>query len=138
MHLDLIRKKCLYSGITYPCDDGGEQLQKRCESLQLSLGDASHGWVAVLRGVWVWDVSSQVLVVQHEGVEEMLPRHRVARHSLDVITCKYMHHMSYKLVNRRGRGSHCRFFFFSFLNSHNSCERLSHPKRPKKENERFK
>lgn len=48
----------LVSGTPYPCDDGGEQLQKRGESFQLSLGDAPQWWVTVLCCVWIWDVSS--------------------------------------------------------------------------------
>lgn len=81
-------KKKKAHGIKYPCNDGGQQLQKRCHSLQLSLRDASNGRVAVLCRVRIGDVSSQVLMVQHERVEEMLPGHWVARHALDVVTCK--------------------------------------------------
>lgn len=75
----------------YPCDDGGEQLQEGGESFQLSLGDASEGWVAELCCVWVWKVSPQVLMVEHQGVKKVFPRHRAAGHSLEIVTCVHEH-----------------------------------------------
>lgn len=57
----------------YPGDDSGKQLEERSEAIQLSLSDASDGWVAVLRAVGIGHVTSQVLVVEHERVKKVLP-----------------------------------------------------------------
>lgn len=65
----------------YPCDDSGEQLEEGSEALQLPLSDASDGQVAVLCAVDAGRVPPHVLVVEHERVEKVLPRHKTSRHA---------------------------------------------------------
>jgi len=77
---------------THPSDDGGEQLQEGGESVHLPLGDAPGGRLAVVgRSVGVGHVSPQVLVVEHQRVEEVLPGHGAARHALQVVPCDGTH-----------------------------------------------
>lgn len=57
----------------YPGSDGGEQLEERCQTLQLSLSDASDGWMAILGEVCTGNIPSQVLMIHHEGMEQVLP-----------------------------------------------------------------
>lgn len=57
----------------YPGGDGGEQLEESSQALQLSLCDASDGWMAILGDVRAGNIPSQVLMVQHEGMEQVLP-----------------------------------------------------------------
>lgn len=57
----------------YPGDDSGKQLEERSEAIQLSLSDASDGWMAVLCAVGIGHVTSKVLVVEHERVKKVLP-----------------------------------------------------------------
>ena len=72
--------------MSYPGDDGGEQLQVGGEPVHLSLGDPAGGRVAVEGGgLRAGEVPTQVLVVQHQRVKQQLPGHRPAGHALQVV-----------------------------------------------------
>lgn len=65
---------------SYPGNDGAEQLQERGQAVQLPLCDAPYWRDVVVRDICFRQVSAQVLMVQHEGVEEVLQEHWAACH----------------------------------------------------------